>query len=83
MTRRAFTLVELLLVLAIVGILLGLISHAWSRARWHAHVTKEHATLRRLLDDAVIRGGIRTQKRYDEARAAIERQIKTGLKQGQ
>lgn len=83
MKPHAFTLVEMLVVIAILAIVLALVAGAWRRAKQTAQVIADSAQIRQKLDDAVIRGAIRSHKAHDEARRHIEWQIRMGLKQGQ
>lgn len=82
LSPRAFTLLEMIVVVAILAIVLALVTQAWGRAKRTAQVIADSAVIRSKLDDAVLRGAIRSHKAHDEARRHIEWQIKMGLKQG-
>jgi prepilin-type N-terminal cleavage/methylation domain-containing protein len=82
MTRPAFTLLEALVVIAILAIVLALVAGAWRRAKRTAQVIADSAQIRSKLDDAVIRGAIRSHKQHDEWRKQFDRMLQSGLKQG-
>lgn len=82
MKSHAFTLIEALVVVAILAIVLALVAGAWRRAKRTAQVIADSAQIRSKLDDAVIRGAIRNHRQHDEYRKQIDRMLQSGLKQG-
>lgn len=73
--RRAFTLLELLVVVAIIAALLALATGYAMKARREARLLAEHVRLRQLFDANVERR--RMAPRYqDEYLRIIERQMK-------
>lgn len=63
--RRAFTLVELLLLLAVIAVLLALLLPAITQARWRADFTREAATCKAQLADQYAAGLITTSQYVD------------------
>ena len=80
--RKAFTLMELLLVLALVGILISISVASYTRIRWTLKVVNHATDNRGRLNQAVSDGKFRTQKQFDAEQARTKRQTESALKQG-
>jgi prepilin-type N-terminal cleavage/methylation domain-containing protein len=76
--RGAFTLIEMVVVVALIAVVLGLATAAWLRAKHVTRVIKEGAVIKSKLDDAIIRGAVKA-KDYEFYRQQMARQIKSGL----
>jgi prepilin-type N-terminal cleavage/methylation domain-containing protein len=79
---KAFTLIESLLVVALISILIAVATASYARMRWTAKVMHHASENRGRLNQAVHDGKFRTQKQFDAEQARIRRQTEMGLKQG-
>lgn len=79
---RAFTLVEMLVVIAIIAGLLGIGVTAYKRAKWTVKVTDHAIENRQRLNQAVADGKFKSQRRFNEELDRLKRQNEIGLKQG-
>jgi prepilin-type N-terminal cleavage/methylation domain-containing protein len=79
---RAFTLIESLLVVALISILIAVAAASYTRIRWTAKVMHHASENRGRLNQAVSDGKFRTQKQFDAEQVRIKRQTEIGLTQG-
>jgi prepilin-type N-terminal cleavage/methylation domain-containing protein len=79
---KAFTLIESLLVVALISILIAVATASYTRIRWTMKVVNHASENRGRLNQAVHDGKFRTQKQFDEAQAHTKWQTEMGLKQG-
>lgn len=79
---KAFTLVEMLLVVILIAGLLAIGTAAYRRAKWTTKVTAAAIENRQRLNQAVADQKFKTQKRFNEELDRLKRQADIGLKQG-
>lgn len=75
MTRRAFTILDMLMVLLILGVIIGVIVSNAIKARRAAQDVSNYSLLRQPIDKALLRGAL-TPKQYNEAREHLEMQMR-------
>lgn len=79
---KAFTLIESLIVVALIIGLLAIGVATYRRARWTAHIAGHAIENRQRVNQAVAAGKFENQKRFDEELDRLKRQTEIGLRQG-
>ena len=75
MQRKAFTLIEMLVVVTIIIGLISILAPSWRRLKFESWLTTQHYILKRNVDEAVMRGAIRKLHHYEAAMRHVEWQI--------
>lgn len=79
---RAFTLMESLVVVALIVGLLAIGVTTYRRAKWQAKVMNHAAENRQRVNKAVAEGKFRKQKTFEDEMARLKRQTEIGQTQG-
>jgi len=72
MVKRAFTFLELLLVVTLITVLIAIIQPVYRRAAQKASIVAQFVEIRSQLDKALIRGAL-TPKTYELERQRLDR----------
>lgn len=75
MKRRAFTILDLLMVVLILSVIIGIVVSNALKARKEAQLVSYEIQLRQPIDRALLRG-VLTQKQYNEAIEHLEMQMR-------
>jgi len=75
MHRKSFTLIEMLVVVALIVMMVAMLAPSWRRLKFEAWLTTQHYMLKRNVDEAVMRGAIRKLAHYEAAMRHVDWQI--------
>jgi len=73
--KKAFTLIELLIVVVIIVGLISILAPVYRKAKFEAWLTAQEVMLKRNIHEAVMRGAIRKLSHYEAAIAHVDWQI--------
>jgi len=71
----------MLIVVAIIVIIVSLFSWTYRKLRYEAWLTAQHAQMKQIIDNAVIRGAIKTPQQYEDAMNHLTWQIEQARRQ--